>query len=56
MLFNAKSILMQIVSSIFKNSVKYEYTVHMSKIFLFQVSQFIKIVLIQLRISTDFNT
>ena len=45
---------MQIVSSI---SVSYEYTVYMSKTFLFQAVQFIQIVLIQLiqfSISIDF--
>ena len=48
---------MQIVSSISKNSVYYEYTVYMSKTFLFQAIQFIQTVLIQLiqfSISTDF--
>ena len=46
-LFNAKSIFMQIVSSISNNSVLHEYTVWLSKTFLFQAIQFIQTVLIQ---------
>ena len=48
---------MQIVSSISNYSVLYEYTVYMSKTFLFQTIHFVQTVLIQLiqfSISTDF--
>ena len=47
-LFNGKSIFIQIISSISNNSVKHEYTVQLSKTFLFQAIQFIQTVLIQL--------
>ena len=45
--FNAKSIFIQIINFIFKNSVKHEYTVLLSKTFLFQAIQFSQAVLIQ---------
>ena len=38
-LFNAKSIFIQIVSSISNNSVDHEYTVKLSETFLFQTIQ-----------------
>ena len=47
-LFNAKSIFIQIISSISNNSVQHEYTAQLSKTFLFQTIQFIQTVLIQL--------
>ena len=46
-LFNTKSIFKQIISSISNNSVKYEYTVELSKTFLFQTIQFSQTILIQ---------
>ena len=56
-LFNAKSIFMQIVSSISNNSVQHEYTVQLSKTLLCQAIQFIQTIpiqLIQFSISKDF--
>ena len=56
-LFNAKSIFMQIVSSISKYSISHAYTRLIVKTFLFQAIQFIQTVLIQLiqfNISIDF--
>ena len=56
-LFNAKSIFIQIISSISNNSVYHEYTVSLSKTFLFQAIQFSQtrlIQTIQLSISLDF--
>ena len=56
-LFNSKSIFMQIISSISNNSVEHEYTVKLSKTFLFQDIQFIQRFLIQVfqfSINTDF--
>ena len=47
----------QIINSILNNSVKHEYTVQLSKTFLFQAIQFSQIVLtqtIQFSISIDF--
>ena len=41
-------------SSISNNSVRYEYTVYMSKTFLLQAIQFIQTELVQFSISTDF--
>ena len=46
-LFNAKSIFIQIISFISKNSVSHVYTVKLSKTFLFQAIQFSQTVLIQ---------
>ena len=46
-LFNAKSIFIQINSSISNISVKYKYTVQLSKTFLFQAIQFSQTVLIK---------
>ena len=45
---------MQIVSSISNNSVEHEYSVYLSKTFLFQAIQFIQTELIQFSLSTDF--
>ena len=46
-LFNAKSILIQIISSISNNSFQHEYTVELSKTFLFPAIQFSQTILIQ---------
>ena len=46
-LFNAESIFIQMNSCISNNSVKHEYTVELSKTFLFQTIQFSQTVLIQ---------
>ena len=52
-LFKAKSIFIQIISSISNNSIVHEYTVELSKTFLFQAIQFIQTVIIQFSINID---